>query len=92
MTRSRRSKTALGQLEARLSELNVEREKVIRNLKAVVAGLTVGTSTLIAAERKELRPAVRAVRKFSRAARAKLAASATRRWAAAKKAGKSRLG
>lgn len=92
----RRRIGSLAQLEKRLSALNAERQKVIVNMRAVLAGLTAGASYLIEAERKELAPvrtaASRATRRFSKAARAKLAAAAKARWAAAKRAGKTRLG
>jgi hypothetical protein len=66
---------------------------VIANLRAAVIGLSAGVSHFVEAERRDLAPVGKAVkRRFSPAARAKLRAAAKARWAAAKKAGKSRLG
>lgn len=92
MARRGRATGTLAQLERQLATLNAQRGQVIRNIHAAVAGLTAGASYLIEAEKRELEPAARKTRKFSKAARAKLRAAAKARWAAVKKAGKTRLG
>jgi hypothetical protein len=83
----------LAQLERQLAALDARRRKIIHDIHAAAAGLTAGVSQFVAAERTELAPLRKAVkRRFSKEARAKLAAAAKKRWAEAKKAGKKRLG
>ena len=90
---TRRKTGNLAQLERQLEEVNALRHRIITNIRASVAGLTAGVSHLVEAERKELKPLRKAVkRRFSKKARAKLAAAARKRWAEAKMAGKKRLG
>ena len=75
-----------------LQTINAQRDRIIGTIRAVVAGITAGTQALVASEKKDLRPATRKIRRFSRGARAKLRAAAKKRWAEAKQAGKRRLG
>jgi hypothetical protein len=83
----------LAKLERQLAALDQKRHTVIVNIRAIAAGLGAGISHFVEAEKKELAPVGKAVkRRFSKAARAKLAAAAKARWAAAKKAGKKKLG
>jgi len=83
----------LAQLEKQLAALDTARRTIIRDIHAVAAGLTAGVSHFVAAERQELAPLRKAVkRRFSKEARARLSAAAKKRWAEAKKAGKKRLG
>ena len=90
---NRRRTESLAHLEQQLAALNAERDQVIGNIKALVAGLTAGVSHFVQRERRELAPVRNAVKRhFSPAARAKLRAAAKARWAAAKMAGRSRLG
>jgi hypothetical protein len=93
MPRGRRKFASLAHLENQLTAVNAERERIIGHIKAVVAGLTAGVSHFVQAEKQDLTPIARRVkRQFSPAARAKLRASAKKRWAAAKKAGRTSLG
>jgi hypothetical protein len=92
----KRQHLTLSQLEQKLSQLNVARERVIAQIRAAVEHLTAGSYAPMAGlhlqttvARKQLR---RRRREISPAARAKLRASLKARWAAAKKAGKTRLG
>src|SRR5689334_16097216 len=103
MPKGQRTRGSLAALEARLHRLNQERHAVIAEITSVVEQLSLGAMDTIAkvgqftglgAELPTLDPAAREepTRRLSAAARAKLRASAKARWAAAKKAGKTRLG
>jgi hypothetical protein len=101
MPQGRRSGSTLAKLEAELHALNARRHAVIQEITSLVEQLSLTVMPKIAALGQaaglgaEL-PTSTAVgkprRKMSAAARAKLAASAKRRWAEAKKAGKKSLG
>ena len=107
MPRGRRKTGSLARLEQELSALNARRHQIISELTSVVEQLSLGAMVRIAelgqasglgAELPSGRPvddqrkAAKPTRTFSPAARAKLRAAAKARWAAAKKAGKTKLG
>ena len=103
MPKGRRKTGTLARLEARLHRLNQERRAVIAEITSVVEQLSLGAMdtvakigqfTALGAELPSEDPATakKPRRRLSAAGRAKLRASARARWAAAKKAGKTRLG
>ncbi len=95
MPRGRRRST-LAQLESQLAKLDAARLKIVVALRSRVDAITgraaKGGRAMMQAVEQTVEAAAPKRRKVSAAARAKLRAAAKRRWAEAKKAGKTRLG
>jgi len=100
MPRGRRPHGTLASLERQLADLNMRREHVIARIRSAVEGLSDGVSraaasgysALVVAGRRGRRSGAARKRTMSASARKRLSLAAKRRWAEAKKAGKTRLG
>ena len=90
-----RKRSTLGELESKLAQLDGARLKIVAALKARVDAITGSAARGGKAMMRNVERSVEAAppkRGMSAAGRAKLRAAAKRRWAQAKKAGKTRLG
>jgi hypothetical protein len=83
----------LASLERQLVQINTSRARVIAAIRQAVDRVTSdGSFRSVRLEKPAIKKASRRKRRFSKAARAKLAAAARKRWAEAKKAGQTKLG
>jgi hypothetical protein len=101
MPRGRRSHGTLASLERQLADLNLRRDEIISRIRSAVEGLSAGVhraadsgySAIVGYARRGRRAAGAArKRTMSAQGRKRLSLAAKRRWAEAKKAGKTRLG
>ena len=91
-----RKRSTLAQLESQLAKLDAARLKIVASLRArvdtITGGAAKGARAMIQNVEQTVDVAAPRRSKVSAAGRAKLRAAAKRRWAEAKKAGKTRLG